>query len=74
MEKTQGLYTSRPRPWGKTTKDTMTYNIEYLYINFMQTMLKWRQEREFQRDRQTGRQRQGLRETDRQTDTERGCV
>ena len=76
VEKTRGLFTSSPRPWGKLllTKDTMSYSM-LSTCTFIQAMLKWtpvnretsRYERETETDRQTDRNRQ----TDRQTERER---
>ena len=42
VEKTRGLFTSSPRPWGKLllTKDTMSYSM-LSTCTFIQTMLKW---------------------------------
>ena len=42
VEKTRGLFTSSPGPWGKLllTKDTMSYSM-LSTCTFIQTMLKW---------------------------------
>ena len=42
VEKTRGLFTSSPRPWGKLllTKDTVSYSV-LSTCTFIQFMLKW---------------------------------